>query len=97
VVGTGNIGELGAEGSRDYQTGIWGTSAAAPHVAGLAALILTVNPALGSTEVRNIIERTAAKTGEALYLTPMPNGPWSPTMGYGRIDALAAVLAARPT
>lgn len=95
VVGTGDLGEFAGE-SRDYVSSFWGTSAAAPHVAGLAALILNVNPALSSSEVRNIIERTAAKVGGVMYSTALPNGWWNPLMGYGRIDALAAVLAARP-
>ena len=58
--------------------------------------MLNVNPALGSSDVRNIIEMTAAKVGGVVYSTALPNGLWNPLMGYGRIDALAAVLAARP-
>jgi subtilisin family serine protease len=97
VVGTGDLAELGATGSRDYVAGFWGTSAAAPHVAGLAALIISVDPALSSDDVRDIIEGTADKVGAVPYATVLPNGPWDPTMGYGRINALDAVLAAIPS
>jgi subtilisin family serine protease len=97
VVGTGSLGEFGATGSQDYVTGFFGTSAATPHVAGLAALILSVDPTLTSDDVRDIIEGTADKVGGAAYATALPNGTWDPTMGYGRINALDAVLAALPT
>lgn len=42
-----------------------GTSAAAPHVAGLAALLFAQNPARTPAEVRSIIERTALDLGPA--------------------------------
>ena len=64
-----------------------GTSAAAPHVSGLAALILSVNPALTNTRVRQIIESTADDLG-----APGKDDYY----GAGRIDARKAVLAARP-
>jgi subtilisin family serine protease len=97
VVGTGDLGEFGATGSQDYVAGFWGTSAAAPHVAGLAALILSVDGTLSSDDVRDIIEGTADKVGGVAYATVLPNGPWDPTMGYGRINALDAALAALPS
>lgn len=70
-----------------------GTSMAAPHVAGLAALILSVNPELSRTEVVNIIERTSQKIGNYSYSTVSghPNGTWNNEMGYGQINAFAAV------
>lgn len=73
-----------------------GTSMAAPHVAGLAALILSVNPELSRTEVVNIIERTSQKIGNYSYSTVSghPNGTWNNEMGYGQINAFAAVSSA---
>ena len=76
-----------------------GTSMAGPHVAGLVALLISANPRLaGQVDLlENIIERTAVRktTTEGCGLdspTAVPNN----TYGWGRIDALAAVLEALP-
>jgi subtilisin family serine protease len=85
----------------DYILEFCGTSSACPHVSGVAALILSVNPNLTGQEVRNIIESTAQKIKTDLYdyeITPnRPNGTWHEEMGYGLVDAHAAVLAALET
>lgn len=74
-----------------------GTSMAAPHVAGLAALIISVNPNLTGKEVVNIIEKTAQKVGNYSYSTVSnrPNGGWNNEMGYGLCNAFAAVSFAK--
>ena len=76
-----------------------GTSFAAPHVSGIAALILSVNPCLSGQQVRDIIEQTSQKirTDVYTYLTnpSRPNGSWNNQMGYGLADARAAVQMAR--
>jgi subtilisin family serine protease len=82
-----------------------GTSAAAPHVAGLAALILSllqhpvdVPPSTQMNDlVRFIIESTAAKVGGYSYAQDAvhPNGTWNAEMGYGRIDMGRALRFAR--
>jgi subtilisin family serine protease len=73
------------------------TSAACPQVAGVAALMLAVNPSLDAEEVRNILHSTAVQIDPA---NPNPIAMYdadqhSQWYGYGRIDAAAAVQAAR--
>lgn len=74
-----------------------GTSFAAPHVAGICALILSVNPCLSVKQVNDIIERTAKKTGSYSYANTggRPNGTWNNEMGYGLADAYEAVKLAQ--
>lgn len=74
-----------------------GTSFAAPYVSGIAALVLSINPDLSREAVVNILETTAQKVGNYTYSTTTThsNGIWNEEMGYGVVDAYAAVLAAR--
>ena len=65
-----------------YTTGFAGTSAACPHVAGLAALLFSVPGATNAT-VRAAIEDTASTLNQA---------PFGQYTGYGLIDAKAALL-----
>ena len=92
-----------APGDHIYTTNnnsyIWnrGTSLAAPYVSGIAGLILSVNPNLSRKQVTDIIESTTAKVGSIqYYYTPArPNGTWNQHMGYGLVDAYAAVKEAQ--
>jgi hypothetical protein len=59
-----------------------GTSFSSPLVAGVGALILSVNPSLTAEEVEQILFATAQDLGE---------GGWDPHFGHGRVDAAAAV------
>lgn len=74
-----------------------GTSMASPHSAGVAALIISVNPCLSGQQVREIIEQTAQKVGSYSYTSSSthPNGTWNNEMGYGLVDAYAAVQMAQ--
>lgn len=80
----------------DYTAQFSGTSAAAPHVSGAAALILSVNSGLTCGEVEDILESTAQKVGPYSYQTipGRPNGSWIKYVGYGLVDAGAAVQSA---
>jgi subtilisin family serine protease len=60
-----------------------GTSFATPEVAGAAALVWGANPALSATQVATILKRTASG-----------RGVWSPSLGFGVLDAAAAVALA---
>ncbi len=86
--------------NRDYTANFGGTSAAAPHVAGVAALILSVRPDLTGQQVKNLLEQTAKKVkpDEYSYTTHSnkPNGTWNKYVGYGLVDAYAAVNQVAP-
>lgn len=64
-----------------------GTSMAAPHVTGLAALLKAVNPDLTPDEIETAIESTAADLGEP---------GWDELFGSGRIDVAAALESVQP-
>jgi len=83
----------------DYTVWFNGTSAACPHVAGIAALVLSVNPCLTQQEVRNIIEMSCEKVGSYCYSTTAgrPNGTWNNQTGYGLVNAYKAVQYAHST
>ncbi len=95
---TGNDGYTNS----DYDTAFGGTSAACPFVAGVAALVLSVNPNLTQSEVRYIIESTCQKiqpeNNPTAYtyanIPEHPNGTWNNEMGYGLVDAYKAVSLA---
>ncbi len=63
---------------------------AAPHVAGLAAVLLSANPWLTPDEVRWHLELNADQAGHPGF----EGQPWNPYLGWGRINA-ANVLRRR--
>lgn len=89
----------GADGysSGDYTGTFNGTSSACPNAAGVMALILSVDPTLTETQARDILESTCDKAGGYTYTAGSPNGTWSNELGYGRVNAYAAVQAAQPS
>jgi subtilisin family serine protease len=78
-----------------------GTSMASPHISGVIALMRSVNPDITIDEIRTIINESAVRalgtpnggqtTCSGVEYTAYPNYHY----GYGRVNALAAVEAAR--
>ncbi len=77
-----------------YTNDFGGTSSACPLVAGICALILSIRPDLRAVEVRELIERTARKIGQANFYDSRGH---SPVFGHGCVDASAAVAALQVT
>ena len=73
--------------SQSGTVGYCGTSMAAPHVAGLAALLLSVDSSLTPAEVRQHIRDGAIDLGA-------PGFDW--IYGYGRIDVINSLSLAGP-
>ena len=70
------------------------TSAAAPHVAGIAALILYIKPTLTHTQVRQVIESTCTQLSGYSYNPRPGNGlPWNSEVGHGLVNAYEAVAS----
>ena len=91
-------------GSAGYSSGNYtatfnGTSSACPNAAGVMALILSANSSLTMANARQIIESTCDKVGGYTYnanVSGQPNGTWSNDLGYGRVNAFAALQLAAP-
>ncbi|HIK19136.1 MAG TPA: S8 family serine peptidase [Leptolyngbyaceae cyanobacterium M33_DOE_097] len=90
-------------GGNDYTDGFGGTSSATPLTAGVAALLLSMDPTLTWSEVRDIFYNTAIKID---FSNTDSNGQWRDTngdgiadysnwYGFGRIDTAKAVCVAR--
>jgi subtilisin family serine protease len=86
ILTTDRMGTAGY--SNGNTTVIDGTSFASPYAAGVAALVLSVNPDLSPSEVETILAATAKDRGTPGYNT---------TFGWGIVDAHAAALAALDT
>ncbi|GEM_PF-1742777 len=89
---TPNITGIDGVSNRTGQLGFfsnpfYGTSAAAPHLGAIAALVWQANPSLTSSGVRTAILGTALDRGTA---------GWDATWGFGRVDAYLAVASVVP-
>lgn len=83
--------------NKDYTRFGGGTSIAAPQVAGVAALVMSVFPSLTAQQICRIVKGTSQKIGGYEY-TWFPsshlNGSWNNEMGHGLPDAAKAVQMA---
>lgn len=92
---TANTGQ-GNSPDGNYSLDWSGTSAATPHVAALAALMICIKPRITSQQVKDLIEQSADKVpSPTLYTIAKSNGGWNPELGYGRINVANAVDRAR--
>ena len=91
---TGNNIDLTAPGIvfTTYPGGTYGnasgTSISAPVVAGVAAMVLSVNPSLTGSQVQNILKQSADDLGPA---------GWDVSYGWGRVNVGRAVAMAAGT
>ena len=82
----------------DYAAFAGGSSAAAPMVSGVVALMLEVNPSLGWRDVRWLLARSARPADlrpEQAEPSVMNAQGFHPRVGFGRVHAGDAVSAAR--
>ncbi len=97
---TGSYVDLAAPGGGSFSDAVWstctgsnycqkaGTSMASPLVAGVAALVWSVNPSLTPDQVESIMRQSAVDLGSAGR---------DDIFGYGRVDAYQSVVAAQST
>jgi len=101
ILTTDQLGVLGYDPG-NFTRNFGGTSSACPVVAGVAALVLSVNPELTAVEVREILQQTADKIVDrdrdpqlGLQLGTYNQSGHSQWFGYGKVNAYRAVQAAQ--
>ena len=86
-------------GSR-FTDAFGGTSSATPTVAGVCALVLSVNPSLAGLDVKQLVQQTADRDLKMVSDTPVnepgdfDNTGFSLWFGHGKVNAFRAVQAA---
>lgn len=84
--GSGKGYNSGEDAPDLYHNAFGGTSSSAPLVSGIIGLMLSVNPNLTSTQIKDIIAKSSDKIGTHSYNQEGRNN----YLGYGRINALRA-------
>ena len=88
-----NAEHIVGDAAGNYTTTFGGTSSACPGVAGIAALMLAVNPNLTWEQVKAIMKNSCDRIDETLGNYNAEGH--SPYYGYGRLNALKAVENAK--
>jgi subtilisin-like proprotein convertase family protein len=89
-------GTAGEPSNRDYTGTFGGTSSATPLVAGVVALVLQANPALGWRDVQEILIRSARRINptDAGWATNSEGLAFNNKFGAGMVNASGAVARA---
>ena len=77
-----------------YTTDYSGTSSAAAGVAGVVAMMLQVNKRLSWLDVRHLLIHTADSNRESSFANNGAGLPYSRALGFGKVNAQAAVRGA---
>ncbi|MBX7041421.1 MAG: S8 family serine peptidase [Ignavibacteria bacterium] len=91
----GYVNQPGTAGN--YYPHFPGTSASCPHAAGVAGLMLSVNPSLTRTELFDKLYRACDKIENVEYSVSKTHGKWNELTGYGRLNAYQSVQLALGT
>ncbi len=97
---TTDIQGTGGSTGNNYNSNFNGTSAACPQVAGVAALILSVNPCLTQQAVHDIICFSGQKLSDYTFTSQTGTireslGSWNNEVGHGLVDANVCVNLAK--
>ncbi len=95
ITTTDRTGSAGYDATGDYTSTFGGTSAATPLAAGIAALMLSKNWNLTTSQIRMLLRTTADKIGGNNGQTAFADG-FNQYYGYGRVNAAAALAATPP-
>ena len=90
---TDRTGSAGYDSS-DYFLSFNGTSSACPHVAAVAALVISVVPTLTQQQVVSAILTSTYKLPNYSFSTTKTHGTWNQEVGYGLLNAKAAIQKA---
>lgn len=88
----GVVAATGTDGCNDR---FGGTSAAAPTVAGVIALLRSVRPELTFADVMDILARTARRPTDVEWIENGAGLHWNNRVGFGVVNAVEAVEMAR--
>lgn len=91
---TDRTGSAGYNTSGDYYLTFNGTSSACPHVAAVAALVISVLPSLTQQQVVEAILTSAYKLPSYTFPTTKTYGTWNQEVGYGLLNAKSAIQKA---